>query len=94
VENPDPRAQFELPHAAGQLGTHLADVGHAAEDLLGEISERLQTALVPTPVEDHFADPQSFDAHKAATQPRFWLQYATTDRMPTSGIMVQPDFMH
>jgi hypothetical protein len=67
VENPDPRAQFELPHAAGQLSTHLADVGHAAEDLLGEISERLQTALVPTPLEDHFTDPQSFDVHKAVT---------------------------
>jgi hypothetical protein len=66
VENPDD--QFELPHAAGQLGTHLAEVAGAAEDLLREISERLETTLVATPLENHFADPESFDSHKAVSQ--------------------------
>jgi hypothetical protein len=89
VENPDPRAQFELPHAAAQLGTHLTDVGHAAEDHLREISERLQIALVPTPLENHFADPQSFDAHKAVTQSSE-IEYFVVTGQHTHYLLAEP----
>jgi hypothetical protein len=63
-----PHEQFELPHAPGQLGAHLAAVGDAAQGLLHDISERLERPLVPTLLDDHFQDPDSFAAQKAVAR--------------------------
>ena len=68
VENPDEHEQFELPHAPEQLSTHLTAVANAAQNLLREIGERLEKPLSPTRIEDHFNDPQSFDAQKTVTR--------------------------
>jgi hypothetical protein len=66
VENPDD--QFELPHLAGQIATHLAEVRDAAEILLRASSERLATPLVAAPLENHFEDPLSFEAQKGVSR--------------------------
>ena len=66
VENPG--QQYELPYEPERLDSHLGDVRAAAETLLAQIRNQLNTDVPLTTLQEHFGDDASFDVQKAVVR--------------------------
>jgi hypothetical protein len=68
--------QYSIPHEPDHLEVHLEAVRTAGRSLLAEVNSALQIDLSPSPLEKHFADPDSFEAQNAVIkllEDQYWI---------------------
>lgn len=56
-----PPREFEIPHDSRSIPAHVESVRGASAALLADINHRFGTAIIPTPLSQHFANPAAFE---------------------------------
>lgn len=61
-------SRIEIPHRADELAEHIREVHDIATGLLEEINRRLGTNFVPATLENHYGDPDNFNALRGVVE--------------------------